>query len=206
MNLIAKIAAVALTAAAASPACAASFVGSFDVTLNTSDPGLVLTTAKSAPSVDFDLTNAGDTASVKLFDLFTTETTVNGDDKVAKPISVTFDFTAPDAFNGSVAGTTKGQDILFGVVQDGEVTWNNPQVFDFGKGGELEVSLNDATFNTGFFGLNPGEKAGAEITADFTLLQAPSGVPEPAVWAMMLTGFGAVGSAMRSRRKATATA
>jgi hypothetical protein len=27
-------------------------------------------------------------------------------------------------------------------------------------------------------------------------------VPEPASWAMMLAGFGAIGSAMRSRRKA----
>ena len=31
-----------------------------------------------------------------------------------------------------------------------------------------------------------------------------SGVPEPATWAMMITGFGMIGGAMR-RRKATAT-
>ena len=33
--------------------------------------------------------------------------------------------------------------------------------------------------------------------------QATSPVPEPATWAMMLVGFGAVGGALRSRRKAT---
>ena len=33
--------------------------------------------------------------------------------------------------------------------------------------------------------------------------QATSPVPEPATWAMMLVGFGAVGGALRSRRKVT---
>jgi hypothetical protein len=32
-----------------------------------------------------------------------------------------------------------------------------------------------------------------------------AGVPEPASWALMLGGFGAIGGAMRARRKATAT-
>lgn len=32
----------------------------------------------------------------------------------------------------------------------------------------------------------------------------PRGVPEPATWAMMLLGFGAVGGAMRRRRRGTA--
>ena len=31
-------------------------------------------------------------------------------------------------------------------------------------------------------------------------------VPEPATWAMMLVGFGGLGVAMRSRRRASATA
>jgi hypothetical protein len=32
------------------------------------------------------------------------------------------------------------------------------------------------------------------------------GIPEPSTWAMMLLGFGALGTALRSRRRATATA
>ncbi|MBS0479011.1 MAG: PEP-CTERM sorting domain-containing protein [Proteobacteria bacterium] len=36
-----------------------------------------------------------------------------------------------------------------------------------------------------------------------TAINATGGVPEPATWAMMLVGFGAVGGALRSRRKAT---
>ena len=33
----------------------------------------------------------------------------------------------------------------------------------------------------------------------------PTGVPEPATWAMMLIGFGGMGAVMRSRRRVTAT-
>ena len=207
MRLIAKIAAAALVAAAASPACATDFVGGYTITaLNDSDPGLVLNTAPINTSFSFSLNNAGDTASANLFDLFTNETTVNKDDKAIAPISVAFNFTLPSDISGTVNGSTQGQSILFGLVQDGHVTWNGPTTIDFGNGGVLQVSLNNATFNKGLFGLRPGENAGADITANFTLVN-PSAVPEPATWAVMLAGFGGLGVAMRrSRRKLAATA
>ncbi len=41
------------------------------------------------------------------------------------------------------------------------------------------------------------------VVASVTPIAATSPVPEPATWAMMLMGFGAVGGALRSRRKAT---
>jgi hypothetical protein len=62
-------------------------------------------------------------------------------------------------------------------------------------------------------GLNRPGQADIEIRAtgpSFTLINDPSrtsftfrisGVPEPSTWAMMLIGFGAVGSAMRKRPK-----
>ncbi len=37
-----------------------------------------------------------------------------------------------------------------------------------------------------------------------TVLAAPNAVPEPATWAMMIGGFGAIGGAMRYRRRKTA--
>jgi hypothetical protein len=205
MKFVSQIAAAALAAALATPAFATDFVGSYTVTLNTTDPGLVLDTQSINTDLGFTLTSVGDSQSVDLFDLFTNETTVNSDDTALKPISVSFDFTTP-ATSGSVTGQTNGQKILFGLFQDGVVNWDGPQVLDFGNGGELQVSLNNATFNTGLFGLNHGEKAGADIVADFTLLQSPSAVPEPAVWGMMLVGFGGMGAAMRQRRKAIAAA
>jgi hypothetical protein len=207
MRLIAKIAAAALVAAAASPACATDFMGGYTITaLNDSDPGLVLNTAPINTNFSFSLNNAGDTASTNLFDLFTNETTVNSDDKNPAKIAVDFTFTLPSALTGTVGGSTEGKSKLFGLVQDGQVTWKGPATIDFGNGGVLQVSLNNATFNKGLFGLNPGENAGADITANFTLV-SPSAVPEPATWAMMLAGFGGLGVAMRrSRRKLAATA
>lgn len=48
------------------------------------------------------------------------------------------------------------------------------------------------------FTQNPGAACNA-------IVDAPAGVPEPVSWAMMVGGFGLVGGAMRSRRKAAVT-
>jgi hypothetical protein len=45
-------------------------------------------------------------------------------------------------------------------------------------------------------------RSGADAILDNVVLTtAPAGVPEPATWAMMLLGFGAIGLAMRRRRR-----
>lgn len=44
------------------------------------------------------------------------------------------------------------------------------------------------------------------IPAEFTGLEFPSGVPEPASWAMLIAGFGLTGAALRRRRAVAATA
>jgi hypothetical protein len=52
------------------------------------------------------------------------------------------------------------------------------------------------------FGSITGE-SGRLYDADGVHTVIPGGVPEPASWAMMLAGFGAVGGMMRTRRRAT---
>jgi hypothetical protein len=42
---------------------------------------------------------------------------------------------------------------------------------------------------------------GESVGLDFDLIGGPAGVPEPAVWAMLMTGFFGVGAAMRRSRK-----
>ncbi|MBA3896014.1 MAG: PEPxxWA-CTERM sorting domain-containing protein [Sphingomonadaceae bacterium] len=43
---------------------------------------------------------------------------------------------------------------------------------------------------------------GAILMDDFSVEAVPvSPVPEPAIWAMMIVGFGAIGGAMRHRRQ-----
>ena len=59
----------------------------------------------------------------------------------------------------------------------------------FGTGG-------DATAYQDFFGTR------SQIGTDFAFTLTGAGVPEPATWAMMLIGFGAIGYSMRRRRGA----
>ena len=197
-------AAAATLAAAAAPAQAAIlFTGDHSVTVNQADPGLVLQTQEIASILNFSL-DLNQTTTVDLFKLYTLETSVNPDDLSPKAISVGFTFTVPEVFGGSVSGTTVGQ-YFYGLFDKGVVTWANggSHTFDFGSGGKLLVDLDDADFNGGIVDLNPGKAKGAKIKADFTLTQLPSAVPEPATWAMMITGFGMLGATLR-RRRATA--
>lgn len=206
MKSFAFLAAIAVAVVVAAPASAATLVnlqGSDTVTLiQDKDPGLVLQTKSINSSFGFDFTALNQTKTVKLFDLFTNETSVNSDDLASSPIHVGFDFSSPSKVtNVTVSGQTEGQSFLFGAIQDGAVNWSGSETVTFANGSEVLVSLNNATFNTGFFGLKPGQKAGADIVASFTLLKGPSAVPEPATWAMMLTGFGGLGAVMRKRRR-----
>ena len=53
-------------------------------------------------------------------------------------------------------------------------------------------SENAPTFKLGTFALNPGYS--------ITISNAPTGVPEPTGWALMITGFGTLGLTLRRRR------
>jgi hypothetical protein len=195
LTLAATAAALALTTGTAS---ATTFLGDYTVTaINSADPGLKVFATDLPGAINLNLPTVGSTQSVALFNLWTDEGSVNlGEDTVAKPISVLFNFTAPSSFNGTVTGTTVG---IFGFFEKGHVTWTGPVDMNFGSGGVLRVSLNDADFNKGaFFGLDEGEKDGATITGKFKLIS--NAVPEPGTWALMITGFGLVGATIRRRR------
>jgi hypothetical protein len=189
------------TAAMAGSANAAHFVGGYSVTANTNDPGLKISTQDLPGGIDFNLNSIGQSATADLFKIYTTETDVGADDKVAKAIKVLFSFSSPVAFNGAVNGTTWGSSS--GWIQEGKVHWADPVYFDY-AGGRLKVTLNDADFNEGWFGLDEGSRDGAKIKATFTLVRGGSAVPEPATWAMMISGFGMAGVALRRRRTAVA--
>jgi len=71
------------------------------------------------------------------------------------------------------------------------------------SGGTQTAALDAFTLDTGFYtiaytGTVKGRPAG--VGSNITFAEA-SPAPEPASWAMMLVGFGAIGGAMRSRRK-----
>ena len=71
---------------------------------------------------------------------------------------------------------------------------------------DINAALGNAAFSSGTFYLHPGvnnitgEFLGTIKFGDFDFI-AESVVPEPASWALMLVGVGAVGFAMRRRSK-----
>ena len=104
--------------------------------------------------------------------------------------------------NGALAdGTPSGSTTSFGRAPAGNVLTT-----EFGANG-LTGTENSTTYifrtnalsfnNLGFFGVIDGSTLSGRT---FMPTGAPSAVPEPATWAMMLVGFGAMGVAMRRRR------
>jgi hypothetical protein len=91
--------------------------------------------------------------------------------------------------NGANAGLQNSQQLSFGFLNG-----NFPALF-----GDLNFDANvDNTYRLDLTSGSNTVTAFAQIGAG-----APAAVPEPATWAMMLFGFGAVGFQMRRKRTAT---
>lgn len=180
--------------------------GTATATVHNTDPGLVLWSTPGAFNVSLDLDGSPASSAfvANLFTVGTDEGSVNflpAEDNIAYPISVLFSFTNPwDASGNAITGQSFGFIALnpfssCGILAGGcgTVQWSGPQTFSFGYGGSFDVALNNVTFGT------PG---GAQVGGTFTLRSnSVPPVPEPATWAMMLVGFGAVGYAIRRNRK-----
>lgn len=181
---------------AATAASAVNFKASETITANTSGSGLQVSTTPIA--LNFNLT-IGQSTTQDVFKISTPENSVNMDDLVAQPISVTFHFTSPSVQTGTVNGSTVGDSSVLGFYQNGAISWNGSKTVDFGSAGLLTITLNDTTFAGGYFGLTD---CSTTVTGKFKLA-APgplaTAVPEPASWVMMVGGFGALGAALRRR-------
>ncbi len=204
--LPAAAAALALSFAAVPAAEAATvFSGTVNnVNANHADPGLVVETG-NFNSFSLPLEVGVTSAPVGLFSIWTNESDIGWDDLASSAIFVQLQFTAPAGpwAGGPIGGETFG---VWGVFREGgKVEWDGPATYTFGNGGKLEVSLNDTYFNWGDYAwnpkTNPGQQYGAVVSGNFKLIDLPSAVPEPATWAMMITGFGLAGVAIRRRRE-----
>ena len=88
---------------------------------------------------------------------------------------------------------------------DGGANIQSSGFFSFNLYGEqlFTGTIFDPTFILGTFALS--DVAGGQPVYTLTIEAADAAVPEPATWAMMLLGFGAVGFAMRRRRHGEVT-
>lgn len=62
----------------------------------------------------------------------------------------------------------------------------------------------EPTFLTGIFSLNQGSPDGPGVRLTIADVGNGGVIPEPATWAMLIAGFGLVGSALRRRREVAA--
>lgn len=165
--------------------------GSF-VSANTTDPGLVIGTAVdgSLSGKSFNL-NDGQSSTFSFFQIWTPETYSNaGEDTVPKNISATLDFTDPTT-GVTVKGVTFGGSFM--IWQYGSVTWNGPVVVNVPGDRSFLVSLNDATFDKGLFGLKGSQGCGATIKATVKQISSvPDGASTASLLGLALLGLGAL--------------
>jgi hypothetical protein len=171
--------------------------GSF-VSANSTDPGLTIETSIDAgvSGKTFALDD-GQSTAFSFFKIWTTESTVNaGEDTVPMSISATLDFTDPST-GATVKGVTFGGFALFGLTQYGAVTWNGPVTVDVPGDRSFLVSLNDAKFDSGLFGLSGDQRCGATIKATVTQVSSngrsvPDGASTAGMLGLAFLGLGAL--------------
>jgi hypothetical protein len=116
-------------------------------------------------------------------------------------------FTAANA-SGSITDAQGGTIIGQNVQGDSHLFYNDTLV-DFTGSAWATFAHTGSTLTIGFRAAGAGWQGGDDESWGLDNFRVTAtnattgGVPEPATWAMMLVGFGAVGGALRSRRKAT---
>ena len=103
----------------------------------------------------------------------------------------------PGPYNVSIGGLVEGEGVP---IFDRAAFLSFPSALDFGL--IYFSSYDDGEWSTGYnieiddYGVDGVWNLAADVTP------SPSDVPEPASWAMMISGFGLIGASMRRRQRA----
>ncbi len=199
-NLI-KLAGLAVLIGASAPASAAVTIclgggcaaqpGS-NVLLNTGTTGTTVTgTLNNAPGT-VSLTSA-ESLSLPAMGAARVRAT---DGVLNNPLTFTFEDGLISALEFNINALTDG-DVFFtfaGGDSDGQVT----TLYDLGQNGQNFFNAFNGTFKSVTMSFTNG--ATVQDVRQFRMNAAVAAVPEPATWALMMLGFGAIGFGMRRRR------
>jgi hypothetical protein len=113
-------------------------------------------------------------------------------------------FTLTTAFTGADGSP---QDIDFNLVRINAPGAGGFTNVPLAPGTDEFYSIRNLSVAAGQYALRLGGSGASNINASYsgTLNFSPAAVPEPATWAMMILGMGAVGFAMRRRRAVKTT-
>jgi hypothetical protein len=163
-----------------------------------SGAGLEVRTSRQAGAFDVDLAEGAETR-FRLFRIWTDESDVGADDRVAASLVAGFDLPTFGR-GGSVAGGVRGREAL--PFQWGTLDWQAPLELDLG-GGTLSIRLSDEAFGHGLLGLSRGRRSGADVFARVSYTAGTaSPVPLPAGLPLVLAGLGLLGLLARRRSAA----
>ena len=183
-----RIFAVVLALALPSAASAVTVQGSWSLGGDAlTGAGLEVRASRRAGSFDLDLADGAE-ARFRLFRIWTDESDVGADDRVASALAAAFDLPEFGA-GGSVAGRVRGREALG--LQWGSLDWQAPLELAVG-GGMLSILLSDETFGRGVLALGRGRQGGADVFArvSYTPGATAAPVPVPAGLPLALTGLG----------------
>jgi hypothetical protein len=117
--------------------------------------------------------------------------------------TVSFDW----AFDGSVDACCSGLNFYVNgnlVANLANGYFGDPYKFEATiESGSFSIAVNEGDLLT--FGAFSADGCCGASTNTISNFSAPAAAPEPASWAMMVGGFGLIGGAMRSRRRAAVT-
>lgn len=203
MRNLEKLAAAALLIGASAPASAAVTICLGGDCAAQPSSNVLLNTGQTGTTVTGTLNNMAGTVSLTSTESLSLPANgaarVRATDSILNaPLTFTFNDGLISALEFNVNALTDG-DVYFtfaGGDSDGQVT----TLYDLGANGQNFFNAFNGTFKSVTMTFTNG--ATVQDVRQFRISAAPKtpAVPEPATWAMMLLGFGAIGFGMRRRR------